>query len=404
LAVDTLFRSFLSGGFECSTHRTRFGERLDLIARTRHDAHAAADYARLLEHGIRTARDGIRWHLIEQKPGCYDFSSVLPMMRAAHDLDVQVIWDLCHYGWPDDLDIFSPGFVDRFAAMAGAFTRLLVEETGETPVLCPVNEISFFSWAGGAAAFFNPFSTDRADELKRQLVRSSIAGIEAIWDVAPGARIVHTDPIINVIADPERPQDAPVAASYNNAQFDAWDMLAGRMAPELGGNERYLDIVGPNYYPHNQWIYSGEPSNPAVVIPPSHPFYRPFCHIIADLYERYKRPIFIAETGADGDARAEWLRYVGREVRAAMRQGVPVEGLCLYPIVNYPTWEECLDLQSGLWDYPGEHGERSVCEPLAREVRRQWRLFERTLSQVGEEPTVPAEFEVSRTSQPEEAA
>jgi hypothetical protein len=288
--------------------------------------------------------------------------------------------------------------------MAGAFTRLLVEETGETPVLCPVNEISFFSWAGGAAAVFNPLSTDRADELKRQLVRASVAGIEAIWGVAPGARIVHTDPIINVIADPERPQDAPAAASYNNAQFQAWEMLAGRMAPELGGDERYLDIVGPNYYPHNQWIYSGAPSNPAVVLPPSHPLYRPFRQILADLYERYKRPIFIAETGADGDARAEWLRYMGREVRAAMRQGVPVEGLCLYPIVNYPTWEECLDLQSGLWDYPGENGERNVCEPLAREVRRQWRLFERTLTQLGEEPTVPAEFEVAEAPQPEEAA
>ena len=37
------------------------------------------------------------------------------MLEAARDEGVQVIWDLCHYGWPDDLDIFSPQFVERFA-------------------------------------------------------------------------------------------------------------------------------------------------------------------------------------------------------------------------------------------------------------------------------------------------
>src|SRR2546423_14032196 len=95
------------GGFECSTHRARSGERLDLIATTGHDKYAVADYGRLREQGIRAARDGVRWHLIEKREGRYDFSSVLPMVRAARDAGVQVVWDLCHYGWPDDVDIFS---------------------------------------------------------------------------------------------------------------------------------------------------------------------------------------------------------------------------------------------------------------------------------------------------------
>src|SRR5437773_9436671 len=33
----TLFKSFFLGGFECSTHRTTGGKRLDLIASTAHD-------------------------------------------------------------------------------------------------------------------------------------------------------------------------------------------------------------------------------------------------------------------------------------------------------------------------------------------------------------------------------
>ena len=45
--------------------------RLDLIAGTGHDRLAAADYRQLARHGIRAARDGLRWHLIEASPGRY---------------------------------------------------------------------------------------------------------------------------------------------------------------------------------------------------------------------------------------------------------------------------------------------------------------------------------------------
>ena len=78
-----LFESYFLGGFECSTHRRRDGRRLDLIAATGHDRAVVLDYRAMLEHGIRTVRDGVRWHLIETAPGRYDWSSFLPMLRAA---------------------------------------------------------------------------------------------------------------------------------------------------------------------------------------------------------------------------------------------------------------------------------------------------------------------------------
>ena len=46
------------------------------------------------------------------------------MMHAARDTGVQVIWDLCHYGWPDDLDIFRPEFVRRFSAFRSILRKL----------------------------------------------------------------------------------------------------------------------------------------------------------------------------------------------------------------------------------------------------------------------------------------
>jgi hypothetical protein len=42
--------------------------------------------------------------VIEKRPYRYDFSSVLPMLRFARKAGLQVIWDLCHYGWPDHLE------------------------------------------------------------------------------------------------------------------------------------------------------------------------------------------------------------------------------------------------------------------------------------------------------------
>ncbi|RPH56927.1 beta-glucosidase, partial [bacterium] len=91
-------KSFWIAGFECSCHCRPDGRRLDLIAATGHDRFAAADYARARDVGMATVRDGIRWHLVERSPGRYDFSSLLPKVRAAREAGVQVLWDLCHYG------------------------------------------------------------------------------------------------------------------------------------------------------------------------------------------------------------------------------------------------------------------------------------------------------------------
>src|SRR4029078_1396466 len=115
------FKSFFMGGFECSTHRLRSGKRLDLIASSKHDKFAMQDYERLLHRGLRVAREGVRWHLAEPAPGQYDFSCVESIVRAARAPTTQVIWDLCHFGWPDHVEIFKPEFVSSLARFAGAF-------------------------------------------------------------------------------------------------------------------------------------------------------------------------------------------------------------------------------------------------------------------------------------------
>jgi beta-glucosidase/6-phospho-beta-glucosidase/beta-galactosidase len=370
--VQSCFGSFFMGGFECSTHRLSTGRRLDVIAASAHDRFALQDYRRLASADLRTARDGIRWHLIEQNPGTYDFSSVVPMLQAAREAGVEVIWDLLHYGWPDDLDLLDPAFIERFAGLARAFAAVASRETPGPLWVVPVNEISFFAWASGEVGIFNPFLRHRGDQLKKQLVRASIAAIRAIREVAPAARIVQTDPMINVVASPWRPQDTGVAEAHRQAQYAALDMLAGRQCPELGGCEDYVDVIGVNYYIHNQWVY---PGGHGTTIEPSSPRYRPVWRMLEEVHRRYGRPLFVAETGIENGARPAWLRYIGAEVRQALAAGIPVQGLCLYPIVNHPGWDDDRHCHNGLWDYASETGDRAMYEPLGRQLESEQELL-----------------------------
>jgi hypothetical protein len=362
LSPSTAFRSFVIGGFECSTHRRQDRRRLDLLASTGHSDWAASDYRALQQHGIRTVRDGLRWHLIERVPGRYDWSSFLPMLHAARDTGTQVIWDLCHYGWPDGLNIWAPGFIDRFAAFAGAAARVVRDETGEPPYYVPVNEISYWAWAGGSMGYINPHARRRGGPLKTILIRAAIAAIEAVRAVDPRARIAFAEPAIHIIPRSDSKRDTKAAQRYTVSQFEALDFLTGRARPELGGRPDYVDLVGLNYYLHNQWIDGDLP------VMFDHPKFRPMRSIISEAYARYGKPVFLAETGIEGDLRGAWLRVMATEVAAAQADGVPVEGICLYPVTDYPGWVDFRHCPTGLLGFPDASGARPVFKPLAREL------------------------------------
>ena len=222
--------------------------------------------------------------------------------------------------------------------------------------------------------FFNPFSHARGDELKRQLARACIGAVEAIWEVFPTARIVHPEPVINVLPANDEPDSLEKAALYHDSQFWGWDMICGRSHAELGGDMKYLDILGANYYPYNQWLF---PGGTDATVRPSDARYRSVSDLLSEVANRYHRPILLSETGIEFDARPDWIRYIGGEARAARRSGVPLEGACWYPIVNHPGWDDDRHCQNGLWDYPNEFGERPADAAMEDEFQLQMRLMQR---------------------------
>jgi hypothetical protein len=364
------FDSFFQAGFECSSHRRRDGVRLDLIRATAHDKHALRDYRQCRELGFQTLRDGVRWHLIEQSPRRYDWSSWMPMLEAAETVGVQVIWDLFHYGSPDCVDQAAPDFPDRFTDFALAALEVQQSVSGRPPLVCPLNEINFLSWAVDDG-YFPQVGPNRRGWMKDQLVRTAISAAHGIKQRWPKATIVWAEPLIHIAPHDHRRATIRGAKQNLEGMYEAYDWIMGLARPELGGDLSLVDIVGWNFYPHNQWYWKGP------TVPMGHHEYRPLADMLLEMAERYRKPVFLSETGAEGTGKPSWLHYVCNEVRDAMSRGADVRGICWYPITAYPGWDNSRHAETGLLSTVVADGSRHVDERLLDEFEVQRALFDR---------------------------
>ncbi len=383
-SIPPLFRSFWMGGYEGADHVNGRGEPLHMRRDNGHERNAEADYAALARFGIRTIRESVGWRVSTDGRGRLDLGAVARMARLAERHGLQVIWTLQHYGHPPGVDLFGPGFGAQFADFCGAAARALKDIGGPAPVFQPMNEISFLSWAAATTDLIHPYragTSTQGYDLKCRLVEATLAGCDAIWAEAPDARMVHTDPAIHVA--PATPDAATVdaAAALTAEQFQAWDMLAGRTEPGLGGSLRYLDVIGINYYHSSQWLH---PGNAALPWHLGDPRRRPLHEVLADIWRRYGRPLFVAETGHVGDGRAQWLEDIAQAVLRCQVDSIPLEGVCLYPLVDRCDWEEPTRWhRSALWDVRGSQAaaadgpvppDRTLNRPFADCLLRWQRL------------------------------
>jgi hypothetical protein len=354
-----LFHDVFLGGFQCSCHRLADGGRFDLAATAQHLKFVDRDYMRVRSVGMNACRDGVSWIRTARPGQDYDFSCAVPMVRAAERHGLHVIWDLMHSGWPADIDPFAPSFPTRFGRYAKAFARWITSETDVTQLplmVAPINEMSFLAWAGGDIRGTNPYEAARSIELNIQLVRATIEAIEAIRDVAPYARFIQPEPIVHVASS--RPTDDLV-------QFLAWDMLRGQVWPEVGGDPKYLDIVGVNFFPESQFLLDG------TILRREDVRYKPLAKMLVDVWARYRRPMLLSETGGNGDERAPWLHYASGQCVIAMRHGVELHGIAIHSIASHPEWLDERNCQTGLWEYADNQGNRVIHLPMLDEIQRQ---------------------------------
>ena len=374
-----IFPTFFLSGFECSTFRWKDQGRRDLVAETQHREQAHEDFELLRRLGIAVAREGVPWPLVEREDE-YDLTPLEPLLEAMDSAHILPIWDLCHYGYPDTADPFSDDFADRFGRYCRAVAAHVVPRSRGPHFFTPINEITFFAFAGGEWGWIAPFgrSEEERRRLRLALCRAAIAGVKAIREVEPEARMVHIVPLVLVVAPHGRPdlEDDARRETYEDTFF-AWDVLAGRKHPELGGSPEVLDVVGVNCYSFGQMEFREQ--GPHAALGPRDERVEPLCELLHVAWERYRRPMIIGETSGLGDGRPTWLNDVMQESLAAVARGIDLHGVCLFPAVDMPNWHNGEWLHNGICDLVDEDGRlrRVPHEPYVQELRRWQQLLNR---------------------------
>jgi hypothetical protein len=202
------------------------------------------------------------------------------------------------------------------------------------------------------------------------LARAALAAIPAIRDACPGARIVNVDPICRMVppAGASSEAVAGVHAFNRHAVFQFFDMVAGRLLPELGGSLDALDIVGLNYYATNQWELGCEGTG----LPDDDPRRVPLADIVRDVAERYGRPVAITETSDCDERRGGWLHGISRTVLELLDDGVELCGVCIYPILGMLEWHDRnVWVRMGAWDLESQDGRlvRKPYQPMLDALR-----------------------------------
>ena len=307
-----MFRSFLQAGFECASivwpNGPLKGRRQDMHEGTGHVGAAVRGHYEMVKAlGVHTVRSGLPWHKI-LLPGRWEEEPIHRAFRVAAEAEMEVIWDLVHFGFPIGVSPFDPFFPELLAEF-GRRVATISKQYGQRLWVCPVNEPSITAHFCGQVGQWAPGVRRRGYELKRKLARAQIATITSIRKAQPDARFLYCDPF-----------------EGGRWQFEAVDLLTGRAsAGSIGGSGEFIDVVGINHYPH----FKG----PQIA------------RCIAEVAQHLSRPIVLSETSHhDGhpahhyESKGAWLRYVLDQCEQAARGGHRVHGVCWYPVIDSPAW------------------------------------------------------------------
>lgn len=380
------FSSFWMAGFECTDKLNKFGQRVDFLNETGHLQLLDQDYQRLKPFNITTVREGIRWSQVETRPYHYNWDTVKIMLESGKANDIQQIWDICHFGFPDDLTPLHPLFPKRFTALCRAFVRFYRSfDPYGSLIVTPINEVSFLSWLGGDVRGTSPYCVGSGWQVKYALMRAYIEGVAALREEDPSIKILTTEPLINAVAEPDAPPERiELAQMWHNYQYQAVDILTGFMSPELGGKPEYADIIGLNFYYQNEWeIDVWRPLNWKEN--PLDPRWVPLKDLYRQIYARYQKPLALTETSHPKEDRPLWMNMIAEETAAIIEEGIPFYGICLYPVIDRPDWDFLSQWHhAGLWDAElreNEPPKRVLYEPYAQALLESQELIEGVLKQ-----------------------
>ena len=325
----------------------------DVMETTQHTQRWREDLMLLHSCNVRQLRYPLRWHRIEPEPGRFDWSRSDEVLGFMRDIGVEPIIDLLHHTsyplWLGDLG--SPGFEPAFLRFVEAVGKrypwlpayTVCNEPFTTLLLC--GQLAVWPPHGRGLPDFVRLATNVMPAVNRASLAlkdmldnpkhvhaevcerhtwSSSAGEEFAY-MTNDRRFLMTDLLVGHEVDPGRPF--------------VQDLLAAGGEDLLMVEPGTVDVLGLDYYVHNQWEWSAEGKGTTVPLSPM-----PLSELIIEYWDRYKLPCILGETNIRGYAsdRASWLKYTLEECERAQGRGVALQGYCWFPFIDSADWGSLL--------------------------------------------------------------
>jgi hypothetical protein len=91
----------------------------------------------------------------------------------------------------------------------------------------------------------------------------------------------------------------------------------------------------------------------------------------------------LSETGHFGEDRAKWMEQITEDCIKAMERGVDLKGICIYPVLDRPDWDEGNYIPCGIWGYHPQTGARYADEDYLARVQKCHIILQQYLAKKG---------------------
>jgi hypothetical protein len=243
-----------------------------------------------------------------------------------------VILDLLNFEWPHYLDITRREFVDAFADFAEATVEFLAGRASLNITIIPVQQISLLAAASGDFALLPPYLRSMGGLVQRQLVKAAIRASKFVRAKLPGAQLLSIEPILDAFEE-QSPASAAVANTQRMRTIEIWDMLAGRLCPELGGSPEYLNILCVRFLEFHPWLDRPRPRGHRAehFLNEQTLHHKSFHQALVEIHQRYGCPLLVARGAAEHGVGAAWTQFVDEEMAAALNLKIPIVGVNFHP-------------------------------------------------------------------------
>jgi len=362
--------------FITATHEST-GRSLDEYELTDHYRRWSEDLGLIREIGIRHARYGIPWHIIQPQRNTWNWDWPDQVLTRMFDLGINPILDLIHYGLPSWIEgaYLNPDYPSLIAEYAH---KVASRYKGRVTWYTPFNEPRIGAWYCGKIGWWPPFYRGWNGFLKvlLQICKGIIETEKALKACDPNNVIVAVDATdLYFSKDPNMENQVRLRQEIVFLALDLmhskvqerhplWSWLLKNHISEneiswFEGKTTRPDILGINMYPMftQKELFERSGRVRYAMRYAGGEMVDQLCQMY---WQRYKTPLMITETASVGSVRRRlrWLDESIAAVKKIRQQEMPLVGYTWWPLFSLVGWGyrqgkhpmSRYMLHMGLWD------------------------------------------------------